>query len=298
MWKNRKYDYNYKHHYIYKITCLCGGLNGYYYIGKHSTLKDDAVNDGYYGGGVIINKYYAKYPPEIGKTISKEIIEYNSTIEENSKREKEIIGNLFETDPLCLNRKKGGEGGNGYANKGKVHSKEQTESHKKYMREYWKTHKNPNCGNGNCVECFDDDGEFVGRFKTQELAGRVLGGYRIQWGLQKDTNKQLGFRWRFAESDSMYAPIKTIEPYNKPKKVVSSDAKSKMRAAKLGKKMPYEWVPIISIDTDGNEVLYNSIAEAAENVHPENLKAAQKNIQSACNGRRKTAYKHTWKYAS
>ena len=297
MWKNRKHEPKYKHHYIYKITCLCGNLAGCYYIGKHSTLKEDAELDGYYGGGVIINNYYKKYPPVQNETIIKEILEYNSTIEENSRREKEIIGNLFETDPKCLNKKKGGEGGNGYANRGKKHSKEQTENWKSYMKEYYRTHKGPNSGNGKMVECYDDNGDFVGRFKTKELAGRVFGKTSIHWGLRNGTNKENGFRWRFTEGDDIFSPIESIELYVKPKKVMSSDTKSKMRAAKLGKKMPYEWVPLISIDTTGNEVLYNSIAEAAEIVHPENLKAAQKNIQQAAKGKRRSAYGYTWKYA-
>ena len=59
---------NYKHHYIYKITCLCGTWKGNYYIGKHSTRKEDAELDGYYGGGVLIRNYYKKYPPERGTT--------------------------------------------------------------------------------------------------------------------------------------------------------------------------------------------------------------------------------------
>ena len=295
MWKNKKYNYNYKHHYIYKITCLCGSLAGCYYIGKHSTLKPDAELDGYYGGGVIINNYYKKYPPVQNKTIIKEILEYNPTIEDNSRREKEIIGNLFETDPKCLNKKKGGEGGNGYANRGKKHSKEQNEFTSNFLKEYWKTHQPPNLGKGKMVECYDDNGEFVGRFKSLELAGKVLGGHAISMGRGR-AYKQHGFRWRFTEGDSIYAPIKTIEPYVKPKKVMSDEAKEKMRAAKLGKKMPYEWVPLISIDDTGNEVSYNSIVEAAETVHPENLKAAQKNIQQAAKGKRRVAYGYTWKY--
>ena len=296
MWKNKKYNYNYKHHYIYKITCLCGSLAGCYYIGKHSTLKPDAELDGYYGGGVIINNYYKKYPPVQNKTIIKEILEYNPTIEENSRREKEIIGNLFETDPKCLNKKKGGEGGNGYANRGKKHSKEQTENWKKYMKEYYKTHKGFNSGKGKMVECYDDNGDFIGRFKTQELAGKVLGRNAISWGLGKSTHKQYGFRWRFTEGDSIYAPIKTIEPYVKPKKVVSRDVVERIKESKKGLELPQTRVAVIATDKYGNDVVYDGIVSAAKAIHPENLKAAQKNIQQAAKGKRRVAYGYTWKY--
>lgn len=95
-------------HYIYKITCLCGSLKDHYYIGKH-TAKN--INDGYAGSGNIIVGYFEKYGKIEGETYTKEILEYNKTKKENAKREEEIIGDLFLTDPLCLNLKQGGEGG-------------------------------------------------------------------------------------------------------------------------------------------------------------------------------------------
>jgi len=94
-------------HYIYKITCLKGTLKGHYYIGKHSTKNADWD---YYGSGKIIRDYYKKYGRKQGQSIIKEILEYNPSFEENLKREMEIIGNLWETDPLCLNLCGGGRG--------------------------------------------------------------------------------------------------------------------------------------------------------------------------------------------
>lgn len=94
-------------HYIYKITCLKGSLKDHYYIGKHSTINE---NWEYYGSGTIIKDYYKKYGREQGVSITKEILEYNNSYEENLRREKEIIGNLWETDPLCLNLCGGGRG--------------------------------------------------------------------------------------------------------------------------------------------------------------------------------------------
>lgn len=293
--KNSTYHRNYKYHYIYKITCLCGNLKGHYYIGKHSTTKSDPMDDGYNGGGVIINKYYQKYPPKIGVTIDKEIIELNDDIETNSKREKEIIGDLWNTDPLCLNKKKGGEGGNGYANRGKVHSKEQTENWKKYINEYYKTHCGFNTGNGTIVDCYDDDGEFVGRFCTQALAGKVFGKTSIGWALQDENRKEAGYRWRVV--DSMFSPIEeNIGVYEKPKRVISEESKERMRAAKIGKHQPHEWAAVIGTDKDGIEHNYESIVDAATQIHPQNIKAAQKNIQGAAKGRRKVAYGMSWRY--
>ena len=79
---------------------------------------------------------------------------------------------------------------------------------------------------------------------------------------------------------------------------MSDEAKEKMRAAKIGKKMPYEWVPVVGTDALGNETVFNSIISASEKVHPENLKAAQKNIQQAAKGKRRSAYGYTWRYLS
>lgn len=92
-------------HYIYKITLLCGSLKDHYYIGKHTTKN----SDGYTGSGVIILNYFKKYHRKIGVTYLKEILEYNTSMEDNARREKEILGDLYLIDPLCVNLKEGGE---------------------------------------------------------------------------------------------------------------------------------------------------------------------------------------------
>lgn len=94
-------------HYIYKITCLKGSLKNHYYIGKHST-ENDAWE--YYGSGTIIRDYYKKYGRKQGVSITKEILEYNDSFEQNMTREREIIGDLWKTDPMCLNLCNGGYG--------------------------------------------------------------------------------------------------------------------------------------------------------------------------------------------
>ena len=203
---------------------------------------------------------------------------------------------MYKSDSLCLNLKRGGEGGNGHANKGKKHSEEQIEAWKAFMKEYYKDHRWPGTGKGTIVECYDDDGELVGRFCTQALAGRVFNKTPIGWALKGENRKEAGFRWRVV--DSMFAPISNIGPYVKPKKKMPKEAVEKISAKKRGKEMPWEWVAVIGTNKDtGVEKQWPSIRKAAAELHPENTKAAEKNIQCACKGRRKSSYGYTnWRY--
>ncbi len=95
-------------YYIYKIHFLCGFPTGRYYIGKHihyGTLDTDK----YAGSGNFCKAYYKKYGKILGETYLKEIIEINPSEDINSLREKELIGNLYISDPLCMNMVAGGE---------------------------------------------------------------------------------------------------------------------------------------------------------------------------------------------
>lgn len=98
-------------HYIYKITLLCGSLKNHYYLGKHSTTHPEWK---YFGSGKVLRDYYAKYGRKEGVTFIKEILEYNTSSEENFEREKIIIGNLWKTDPMCINLCEGGKGPTGH----------------------------------------------------------------------------------------------------------------------------------------------------------------------------------------
>ena len=114
-----------KYYYIYKITFLKGSLKGKYYIGKKVGHKSDMINDGYFGSGHMTYNYYKKYPPVIGETITKEILEVCDGKEELAECEKKWIGDLWETDENCVNLKRGGEGGWGPSYwKGKHRSEE------------------------------------------------------------------------------------------------------------------------------------------------------------------------------
>lgn len=95
-----------KVHYIYKIHFLCGFPTGRYYLGKHHGYVDDT----YAGSGEFGRRYYKKYGKVKGITYIKEILEINPDVEINRIREIEIIGDLWKTDPLCMNLKPGGDG--------------------------------------------------------------------------------------------------------------------------------------------------------------------------------------------
>lgn len=93
-----------KVHYIYKIYFLCGFPTGRYYLGKRTGYVDDS----YGGSGNFCKAYYKKYGKIAGKTYIKEIIEINPSKGINVKREEIIIGDLWKTDPLCMNQAPGG----------------------------------------------------------------------------------------------------------------------------------------------------------------------------------------------
>ena len=93
-----------KVHYIYKIHFLCGFPTGRYYLGKHT----GKINDSYAGSGNFCYAYYKKYGKIPGKTYIKEILEINPSKKINSDREKYTVGDLWKTDPLCMNLCPGG----------------------------------------------------------------------------------------------------------------------------------------------------------------------------------------------
>lgn len=93
------------YYYTYKITCLKGSLKSCYYLGLHIT---DDLNDGYCGSGRIIRDYYKKYGAIEGVTYTKENLGFYNNQEELNQAEYELIGDLYKTDPKCLNLRAGG----------------------------------------------------------------------------------------------------------------------------------------------------------------------------------------------
>lgn len=97
-------------YYIYKIIFLCGEPKNRYYLGMRTFKGDDIKNDTYKGSGRFCKKYFHKYGGILGKTYLKEILEINESHEINLKRENIIIGDLYKSDPLCMNLVPGGAG--------------------------------------------------------------------------------------------------------------------------------------------------------------------------------------------
>ena len=91
------------YHYIYKITC---NITNRFYIGMHSTSN---LEDGYFGSGKVLKRSINKYGKE---NHSIEILELLSDRISLKTREREIVNEDLLSDPLCMNLKIGGEGGN------------------------------------------------------------------------------------------------------------------------------------------------------------------------------------------
>lgn len=96
------------YYYIYKITFLCGEPEGRYYYGKRTYCGVDAANDKYHGSGSFCKNYFRKYGCIKDVTYTIEIIEFNKNKQENNNREIVVIGDLWKTDPLCMNMCPGG----------------------------------------------------------------------------------------------------------------------------------------------------------------------------------------------
>lgn len=92
-----------KFHYIYKITRTDG--SGKYYIGMHST---DDLEDGYFGSGKILWHSINKHGKE--KHVM-EIMEFHESRTAVKERERELVNEELLKDPLCMNIKRGGDGG-------------------------------------------------------------------------------------------------------------------------------------------------------------------------------------------
>lgn len=92
--------------YIYKITCLCGSFKDHYYIGQRRYKGRDVDMDRYTGSGKLIKDYFKKYG--FDRTYTKQILEIVPTKELLNQREKIYVGDLWETDHLCLNLCAGG----------------------------------------------------------------------------------------------------------------------------------------------------------------------------------------------
>lgn len=97
--------------YTYKITAQ--GSDKYYY-GVSSIKKsfktlsiEDCLSHDYYGSG---GKKFQNWKKKYKKTLSKEVIDIFDLKSKAYQAEKELIGNSYKIDPLCLNSTSGGKG--------------------------------------------------------------------------------------------------------------------------------------------------------------------------------------------
>lgn len=102
-----------KYYYTYKVQCTAVGWEDYYYLGKHVT---DNLDDGYKGSGVGIWQYYKQYPNDYTFTI----LGFYTNKTALNIAEQELVGDLWKSDPYCLNRMPGGSSSPSF--KGHKHS--------------------------------------------------------------------------------------------------------------------------------------------------------------------------------
>jgi hypothetical protein len=123
-----------KHYIIYKTTNL---LNGRYYIGMHETA---CVDDGYLGSGRRIKAEIKKYGRE---NFKREVIKELDTRQEMIEAEAALVTEDLRQDPLCLNLKNGGSGGQdksvAVAN---WQSEEYRQSQAEGLRQKWQSDEN------------------------------------------------------------------------------------------------------------------------------------------------------------
>lgn len=92
--------------YTYKVVLLKGSLAGKYYFGQHKTKN---LNDGYIASGKKVCDYFRKYSKVEGVTYVRQIIAFYNDEDELNQAENLLIGDLYRTDPNCLNLRAGGD---------------------------------------------------------------------------------------------------------------------------------------------------------------------------------------------
>jgi hypothetical protein len=93
-----------KYYYTYKISCLLSD-KPYYYYDKHVHVK---LNNSYFGSGFKLKKIIKG----LGKNnFEKEILSFYNSHEELCNAEREVIGDLYNTDKWCMNLREGGSNG-------------------------------------------------------------------------------------------------------------------------------------------------------------------------------------------
>lgn len=317
-------------YYIYKINFLLGSLKGHYYIGKRSsvirkskfkwskykTVNEWVINepmfDNYTGSGRIPIDYFKKYGKTHGVTFTKEILHISLTIEENNKKEEEIIGDKYETDSLCENLVKGGIGNkhNTYGNKnpnfgkklsseaklklsiinkervkkygvpwaGKKRTEEEKEQISKKLKEYYKTHKAKGCKH------------------TEESKKKNSEAHKKLWQNEEYRKKCIE---ALKEHIKKYgSQTKGRRMTDEQKKNLSNYFKGRPNYKNRGKnngmygKIPSNARKVLQFDLNGTFIKeWVSIAEASRELH-----ISSANILKVCKGERNRTKNYKWKY--
>lgn len=189
-------------YYIYKITFLCGEPAGRYYLGMHEYNGENVDKDSYAGSGIFCKAYYKKYGKRLGETYIKEILEINQNEIINGKREEVIIGDLWKTDPLCMNQCPGG----------RVWTIEQRDKrNKNYKRE---------C---RAVSQYNFEGVLVNTWNSIKEASQATGASitAIIDCCKGRVNSAKNYIWRYSEDDLYkYQVVKYSREQKKAKKKI------------------------------------------------------------------------------
>ena len=184
-----------KYYYTYRVLFN----NGDYYLGKHST-KD--IDDGYTGSG---KKLQERTDP-----FTFNIVEYYNSEDDLNVAEEELIGDLWFTDPKCLNLTGGGRGGWGGCNATVDKSYMLTEEYREKMRQNsirlqseGKIHKfTKEDGRKGILKVRElyPQGTFLGKTHTEETKKKIgLNSAKHQKG---KGNSQYGKMWITNEQES------------------------------------------------------------------------------------------------
>lgn len=253
-----------KIHYIYKIYFLCGQPEGRYYLGKRT---------------------YS------GKDINKD-------------REKVIIGDLWKTDPLCMNQKHGGDGGaiEGHAvsdefrkkvsmrmkgnkhNVGRKHTPEAKEKDRiaHLGNKYGLGHKMTDENKQRLIESneikvyqYDLNGVLINEFDSVKEASNKTGVCRTKISSCCSGSRLTsgGFIWKNQKIEISTSELEQIKSNTKFK------SKDKRAVYKIDK-------------ITGEKTRYVSVREAARQNNIQNS-----SIYAVCSGKRCTAGGYEWKFA-
>ena len=172
--------------YIYKIIDT---TTNEYYIGK--SVSKSPKTDNYWGSGINrLCRSAKKHNGAEGRYRKDVLVNGISCKIELGLFEKEILGNLFETDSLCLNRKAGGKGG---SEKGQVRSQKTKDlmSTAKKGNTYAKGKKRPpRTAEQNRVQSARMMGKNKGKVRTDEQKAAHSAALKEYWRLRKIQQQQ------------------------------------------------------------------------------------------------------------